>query len=144
MIENHFIVLCDHDIEICPFPKFPHVSYHFHQSKQVRADLNIPKGKADSRLSSEIVEIVMKKKEELPEFALLHAIVSTECLYRLDHRASIMSFAPHGKLKHTRGKMRLVYNNRFFDFGTSYLGLIQLVPLYESSIDKLETVNDNT
>ena len=131
-MENHFVVLCDHDIDIWPFP--PLCSYHFHKLKEVRADLSIPKGSEDFRLSNEIIKIVRKKRKELPDSALLHAIVSKECLYRLGPLASVMSFAPDVKIKGTNARRKLVYNNRFFDYGRSYLGgsFIELTPLYES------------
>ena len=136
-MENHFVVLCDHDIDICPFPRFR--SYHFHKLKEVRADLSIPRGSEDSGLSNEIIEIVKKKQKELPESALLYVIVSKECLYRLGPLVSVMSFAPDVKLKSTKARRRLVYNNRFFDYGSTYLAgsFIELTPLYESSIDEL-------
>ena len=132
-MENHFVVLCDHDIDICPFP--PLCSYHFYKLKEVRADLSIPRGNEDSRLSNEIIKIVKKKRRELSDSALLHAIVSKECLYRLGPLASVMSFAPDVRIKGTKARRRLVYNNRFFDYGRSYLGgsFIELIPLYESS-----------
>ena len=63
-MENHFVVLCDHDIDIRPFPKFP--LYRFHKLKEVRADLSIPRGNEDSRLSNETVEIVKKSKKSYP------------------------------------------------------------------------------
>ena len=137
-MENHFVVLCDHDIDIRPFPKFP--PYRFHKLKEVRADLSIPRGNEDSRLSNEIIEIVKKKQKELPEYALLHVIVSRECLYRLSPLASVMAFAPDVKMKGTKARRRLVYNNRFFDYGSTYLSgsFIELIPLYESSIDELD------
>lgn len=131
-MENHFVVLCDHDIDICPFP--PLFSYHFHKLKEVRADLSIPRGSEDSRLSNEIIEIVKKGQKELPDSARLHAIVSKECLYRLGPLASVMSFAPDVKIKGTKARKRLVYNNRFLDYRRSCLGgsFIELIPLYES------------
>ena len=51
-----------------------------------------------------------------------------------------MSFAPDVKMKGTKARRRLVYNNRFFDYGSTYLSgsFIELTPLYESSIDELD------
>ncbi len=111
-----FTVLCDnHDIDIFPCGIYVPEQFRIKLPKSgkapVRADLSIPKGSPDPNICRKILDVL--KEDKMFEFGMAFAIVSTDCLKRLDNLTSQMCFAPGKKLKGDNGCLYLKANNRF-------------------------------